>query len=127
VNTGLDGSTRTLSDFDFQMTVTQTQGSQVHTAVFDLDAATHHWILGGPNPGGFGGIAGDDFRSGTNPSATVVSQVSENSENLAFINAAAGFGPIASATTAGTQYDFQLVASLHGQILGSTHDVLTLT
>src|ERR1700744_3977858 len=29
VDTGLDGSTQTLSDYDFQMTVTQTQGSQV--------------------------------------------------------------------------------------------------
>jgi Ca2+-binding RTX toxin-like protein len=124
VNTGLDGSAQTLSDNDFQMIITQTQGSSVHAAVFDLNASTHTWILEGPTPGGFGG---DDFRSGTSPSPTVVSQVSENSENLAFINAAAGFGTIASATTAGTQYDFQLVASHQGQILGSTHDVLTLT
>src|SRR3954451_10375374 len=80
VNTGFDGGTSTLADFDFKMIIAQTQGSTTKTAVFDLDAATHHWSLEGNPAVGFAGP--DDFALGTTPSATVVSQVAENSENF---------------------------------------------
>ena len=122
VNTGLDGSTETLAGFDFKMIVEQKQGSTTKTAVFDLDAATHAWILEGNPLVGFGG---DDFRAGTTPSATIMSQVSENSENFDFIEGAFG-ETLSQMTSAGTQYSITLEALDNGHIIGSAHNVLLL-
>jgi hypothetical protein len=123
VNTGLNGSTSTLANFDFKMIVEQTQGTTTKTATFDLDAATHLWHLEGNPAVGFGG---DDFRAGTTPSATTVSQVAENSENLSFIKAAFG-ETTAQMASAGTQYDFTLEAVDHtGHVDGAAHSVLLL-
>jgi hypothetical protein len=124
VNTGLNGSSSTLADFDFKMVVEQTQGATTKTAVFDFDAGTHSWVLEGNPTVGYGGA--DDFRAGTTPSATVVSQVAENSENFSFIKNA--FGETTSQMSlAGTQYSMTLEALDNGHILGSVHNVLLLT
>ena len=123
VNTGFDGGTETLADFDFKMIVEQKQGSTTKTAVFDLDAATHAWLLEGNPLVGFGG---DDFHSGTTPSPTIVSQVSENSANFAFIQGAFPGETLSQMTSAGTQYSITLEALDNGHIIGSAHNVLLL-
>jgi hypothetical protein len=123
VNTGLDGNTDTLASFDFKMIVEQTQGSTTKTAVFDLNPANHVWTLEGNPAVGFGG---DDFRTGTTPDLMTVSQVSENSENFAFIQGAFPGQTLSQMTSAGTEYSITLEAIDHGHIIGSSHDVLLL-
>jgi hypothetical protein len=123
VNTGFNGGTETLADFDFKMVIAQTQGATTQTAVFDLDALTHVWTMEGNPAVHFGG---DDFRAGTTPSAAVVTEVAENSENFAFIQGAFPGETLSQMTSTGTQYSFTLEALDHGQILGSAHSVLLL-
>jgi hypothetical protein len=129
VNTGFNGGTSTLADFDFKMIIAQTQGTTTQTAVFDFNAATHHWSLEGNPAVGFGGA--DDFRldrappEQDTPSGTVVSQVAENSENFKFIQDAFG-ETTAQMAALHTQYDITLQALDHGHILGSAHSVLLL-
>jgi hypothetical protein len=123
VNTGLNGSTSTLADFDFKMIIAQTQGAVTQTVTFDLDPATHFWVAEGSTPAGFGA---DDFHSGTAPSATTVSQVAENSENFKFIQNAFG-ETTAQMSATNTKYDITLEALDHAHnILGSAHSVLLL-
>jgi hypothetical protein len=117
VDTGLNGSLSTLSDFDFKIVVTQ-NGTNTHT--FDLDAATHVWVDEANPAVGFGG---DDFNHPA--SAMVQSQVAENSVNLAFL--AGAFGSLATAAAAGNTYDITLEALDHqNHILSSVHDVILL-
>jgi hypothetical protein len=123
VNTGFHGGTETLADFDFKMVIEQTQGTTTKTAVFDFNAATHVWTMEGNPAAHFGG---DDFRAGTTPSATVMSQVSENSENFAFIQGAFPGETLTQMTSAGTQYSITLEAIDNGHIIGSAHNVLLL-
>jgi len=119
VDTGLNGSTKTLSDFDFKLVVTQ-NGSNTHT--FDLNAATHTWVDEVNPP--LTGFGGDDFNHPA--SATVQSQVAENSVNLAFL--ANAFGPLATSTATGTTYDITLEAPDHTthNVLASVHDAVIL-
>lgn len=120
VNTGLDGSAATLSDYTFKMVITQ-NGTNTH--VFDLDPTTHVWHDEANPSIAFGG---DDF-SPHGASAQVQSQISENSINLGFGPFAAAFGPLATSTAAGTTYDVTLQAYDHqNHLLGSVHDALVM-
>jgi len=109
VNTGLDGSTKTLDNFDFRIIVTSGDGE---TGTFDLNH------LGpGNTPWGTlaGGFADED---GSNP------QLSQNSVNLGFGFMTAIFG--ADALNAGETYDVTLQAfnSGNGNIVAQVHDHL---
>lgn len=117
VDTGIDGSNKTLDKFDFKMVITQQTAPNVtHTETFVLDPSTHIWA----NAAHTAGFAGDDQVPA--PTAT---QVAENSVNLGFLTTA--FGPLSSSTVAGTQYDITLQATDHqGHVLGSVHDQLIL-
>jgi hypothetical protein len=109
VNTGLDGSTKTLDNFDFRIIVTSGDGEQ---GVFDMQH------LGpGNTPWGTlsGGFADED---GTNP------QLSQNSVNIGFGFMQAIFGP--DSMNAGETYDIKLQAFDHGKIVAEVHDMLLL-
>jgi hypothetical protein len=111
VNTGLDGSTKTLDEFDFRIVVTSGDGEQ---AIFDLQhlgAGNTPWL----NATNTGGFADED---GSNP------QLSQNSVNLGFGFMTATFG--ADAMDAGETYDIVLQAFDHGKIVAQVHDVLLL-
>jgi len=117
VDTGVNGSTRTLTDFDFKIVITQ-NGTNTHT--FDLNPATHVWVDEANPAVGFGG---DDFNHPA--SATVQSQVAENSVNLGFLTDA--FGPLSTSTAAGTTYDIKLEAFQHTHLVGMVHDAILMT
>ena len=109
VNTGLDGSTKTLDAFDFRIIITSGDGEQ---GVFDMNH-----LAPGNTPWGTlaGGFADED---GANP------QLSQNSVNLGFGFLQTIFG--ADALNAGETYDIQLQAFDHGKIVAQVHDVLLL-
>lgn len=115
VNTGLDGSAKTLDNFDFRIIVASGDGE---TGTFDLNH------LGpGNTPWGTpaGGFADED---GSNP------QLSQNSVNLGFAFMTSIFG--ADALNAGETYDITLQAFDHtngngnGNIVAQVHDTLLL-
>lgn len=112
VNTGLDGSAKTLDDYDFRIVISDDDGN---TKTFDLQhlgPGNTPWT-DTPLTGGF---ADED---GSNP------QLSQNSVNLGFNFLQAAFGPDFDA--AGEKYDIQLQAFDHqNHLLGSVHDVLVL-
>lgn len=120
----LAGSTG-LSDHDFRMQITATGpgfGSP-KAAVFVLDAATHRWSDESGNGVGFGGA--DDFTPGGAP-PDVMAHVASNSVNLGFLTG--DFGPLATSTLAGNQYDIKLVGFKGGtgNLETFTHDHITL-
>ena len=135
-NTGFNGSASKLSDFDFKMVFTQLAGTAAGTsATFDLvedpnipsHPGVHNiWVNEANHASAFGG---DD-----QVPSPLLTQVTENSENLGFRFFTSVFGPVASSTAAGTKYDIQLEAFSHDghghhqdqQLIGSVHDVLTL-
>jgi len=110
-NTGLDGSTKTLDNFDFRITVKSGDGEQ---GVFDL----RHVAPGdtpwsnATNTGGF------EDEDGSNP------QLSQNSVNLGFNFMKAIFGT--DALDAGETYDITLQAFDHGKIVAQVHDYLVV-
>jgi len=109
VNTGLDGSTKTLDHFDFRIIIASGDGEK---GVFDMQH------LGpGNTPWGTpaGGFADED---GSNP------QLSQNSVNIGFAFMTAIFG--ADAMNAGETYDITLQAFDHGKIVAQVHDHLLL-
>lgn len=111
VNTGLDGSTKTLNDFDFRIIIKSGDGE---TGTFDLQhvaAGNTPWL----NAAHTAGFADED---GSNP------QLSQNSVNLGFAFMQAIFG--ADAMNAGETYDITLQAFDHGKIVAQVHDVLLL-
>lgn len=111
VNTGLDGSTKTLADFDFRIIVTSGDGEK---GVFDLQhlaAGNTPWV-----DTVHGGAFADE--DGSNP------QLSQNSVNLGFGFMTAIFG--ADAMNAGETYDIVLQAFDHGKIVAQVHDALIL-
>lgn len=111
VNTGLDGSTKTLDAFDFRISITSGDGE---SGVFDL----RHLAPGNTpwtNATNTGGFADED---GSNP------QLSQNSVNLGFGFMTAIFG--ADAMDAGESYDILLQAFDHGKIVAQVHDALIL-
>ena len=111
VNTGLDGSTKTLADFDFRIMITSGDGEK---GVFDLQhlgSGNTPWV----NTPATGGFADED---GSNP------QLSQNSVNLGFGFLQAIFG--ADALDAGETYDITLQAFDHGKIVAQVHDALLL-
>ena len=120
VDTGLNGSTKTLSDFHFKLQITEkaTNGA-TNTEVFDLNPSTHVWTNEANPASHFGG---DDFAHAATPQ--VQSQIAENSENLAFLGGV--FGSLASATAAGTTYDVQLEAFHGAHLVGLVHDHILL-
>jgi hypothetical protein len=119
VDTGVNGSTHTLSDFTFKLAITQ-NGTNTH--IFDLDPTTHAWIDESHPAVGFGG---DDFHPHeADASVQVQSQVAENSVNVAFLTGA--FGPLATADLAGTSYDIKLEAFEHTHLVGMVHDFVIL-
>jgi hypothetical protein len=112
VNTGLDGSTKTLDNFNFRIIITSGDGEQ---GVFDLQhlgAGNTPWL----NSPATGGFADED---GSNP------QLSQNSVNFGFNFLKAIFGT--DALDAGQTYDIKLQAfDDHGKIITQVHDVLAL-
>ena len=93
------------------------------------DPTTHFWW----NAAHTAGFGGDDFApSFGDPSDNVppylppdeASQMATNSVNLGFLTSS--FGPLATSTLAGTQYDITLQVLDHGQVFGSVHDHLLL-
>jgi hypothetical protein len=109
VNTGLDGSTRTLDNFDFRIIIASGDGEK---GVFDLQHLGPGNTPWGTPAGGFGD------EDGTNP------QLSQNSVNLGFNFLKAIFG--ADTLDAGETYDITLQAFNHGQIVAQVHDVILL-
>jgi hypothetical protein len=111
VNTGLDGSTKTLDNFDFRITIKSGDGEQ---AVFDLQhlgPGNTPWL----NSTHTGIFADED---GANP------QLSQNSVNLGFTFLSSVFG--ADVANAGETYDITLQAFDHGKIVAQVHDALIL-
>jgi len=110
VNTGLNGSTKTLDAFDFRIIITSGDGEQ---GVFDLRhvAPGNTPWLNSTNTAGF-----SDDDGTTNP------QLSQNSVNLGFNFLKAIFGT--DALDAGETYDIKLQAFDHGQVVAQVHDVL---
>ena len=96
-----------------------------HTAIFDLNAATHVWVDENNSALAFGG---DDFQPSKGASADVMAHVAENSVNLGFASLQAEFGPLATSTAAGTTYDIKLAGFTAGSpnMVTFTHDVITL-
>jgi hypothetical protein len=114
-----------LAAYDFKMQITQSgpQFLTPHTAIFDLNAATHVWVDESNPLIGFGG---DDFTPSNSASADVMAHIAENSVNLAFLTGE--FGSLATSTAAGTQYDIKLVGFTAGtgNLQTFTHDHITL-
>jgi hypothetical protein len=117
VNTGLDGSTKTLDNYDFRIIVASGDGE---TGTFDLQhlgPGNTPWL----NAAHTSGFADED---GSNP------QLSQNSVNLGFNFMTAIFG--ADALNAGETYDITLQAFDHtngngnGNIVAQVHDHLIL-
>jgi hypothetical protein len=111
VNTGLDGSTKTLDAFDFRIIIKSGDGE---TGTFDLQhlgPGNTPWV----NSPATGGFTDDD---GPNP------QLSQNSVNLGFAFMTAIFG--GDALNAGETYDITLQAFDHGKIVAQVHDALIL-
>jgi hypothetical protein len=132
VNTGLNGSTNTLSDFTFKMAITQTTVTDAKTTVvYTLDPNTHVWgnAVAAVNPADPAAsfFSGDDFAP-TYPTGTVPAdlwaQVATNSVNLGFGPMQNVFGPVADATQAGTQYDIQLQAYNGVELIGVVSSVI---
>jgi hypothetical protein len=112
VNTGLEGSTNTLDDFDFRIIITSGDGEQ---GVFDLNhlaPGNTPWVNDPPT----GGFADED---GSDP------QLSQNSVNLGFNFFAPIFGT--DRLDAGETYDVVLQAfDDKGKIVAQVHDALLL-
>jgi hypothetical protein len=106
------GSLPDLGSYDLKMLITESRPGFIHSDVFDFNAANHVWTAENTlNAAGTAKLAfgGDDFAPGGAP-ANVQSHVTENSENVAFLqgaNAADGFGTLPGMTSAGTQWDFK--------------------
>ena len=115
-----------LSAYDFKMEITQSGPFLTsHTAIFDLDAATHIWVDENNPAIAFGG---DDFSPPKGASAAVMSHIAENSVNLGFLGLQAEFGPLATSTAPGISYDIKLAGFSSGSpnMVTFTHDVITL-
>ncbi len=126
VDTGVDGSHHTLDQFRFNMTITETKGDASLTDTFMFDPTSHAWI--DAHGAGFGG---DDFLpSALTAGATPpVSQVAENSVNVAFTQLQAFYGSLGDPTAAGTHYDDVVLQATNaggGHVLGSVHDSFLL-
>lgn len=115
MNTGLDGSAKTLDNFDFRIIIASGDGE---TGTFDLQhlgPGDTPWL----NAAHTAGFADED---GSNP------QLSQNSVNLGFNFMTAIFGP--DALNAGETYDVTLQAFDHtngngnGNIVAQVHDQL---
>ena len=111
VNTGIDGSTSTLDDFDFRIIIASGDGEK---GVFDLQhlaPGNTPWV----NNPATGSFADED---GSNP------QLSQNSVNLGFAFFAGIFGT--DRLDAGETYDITLQAFDHGKIVAQVQDHLVL-
>ena len=72
------------------------------------------------------GFGGDDFHSGTTPSPTIVSQVSETARTSPSSRGRSRAETLSQMTSAGTQYSITLEALDNGHMIGSAHNVLLL-
>jgi hypothetical protein len=111
VNTGLDGSSKTLDAFDFRIVITSGDGEQ---GVFDL----RHLAPGNTPWGNATNTAGFGDEDGLNP------QLSQNSVNLGFTFLSSIFG--LDVADVGETYDVVLQAFDHGKIVAQVHDVIVL-
>jgi hypothetical protein len=109
VNTGLDGSTQTLDDFDFRIIITSGDGE---VGIFDMNHLSPGVTPWGTPAGSFGD------EDGTDP------QLSQNSVNLGFNFFASIFG--ADRLDAGETYDITLQAFDHGKIVAQVQDHVLL-
>jgi hypothetical protein len=91
-----------LASYDLKMLITETRPGFIYSDVFDFNPANHVWS------GEKSGLAfgGDDFLPSNTAPSGVQSHVTENSENVAFLQGA-DFGTLAQMTAAGTQWDFK--------------------
>jgi hypothetical protein len=118
VNTGLDGSTKTLDNFDFRIRIADDDGN---VQVFDLQHVSPGvtpWVNVTTGAGATLGALSGDNEDGLNP------QLSQDSVNMGFGFLQAAFGP--DALSAGEHYDILLQAFDHGKIVAQVHDVLVL-
>lgn len=119
VNTGLDGSTKTLDDFNFRIIIADDDGN---SQAFDLQhvaPGNTPWLNVTTGSGAtLGGFADED--------GTAHLQLSQNSVNMNFGFLAAAFGP--DNMTAGEQYDITLQAFNpgNGNIVAQVHDHILL-
>ena len=111
VNTGLDGSTQTLDDFDFRIIVESGDGEQGTFDLQHLGPGNTPWS----DAAATGGFADED---GSNP------QLSQNSVNLGFTFMKEIFGT--DALDAGETYDITLQAFDHGKIVAQVDDHILL-
>lgn len=112
VNTGLNGNTQTLADYNFRIVITDDDGD---TGVFDMQHVAPG-ITPWTNTPLTGGFADDD---GLNP------QLSQNSVNFGFAFMQNIFGTT-DWDAAGQTYDIQLQAFDGVQLIGVVHDFVTL-
>jgi hypothetical protein len=114
-----------LAAYNFKMQITQSgpQFLTPNSAIFDLNAATHVWVDESNSAVTF---AGDDFAPANAASAAVMAHIAENSVNLVFVTGE--FGPLATSTVAGTEYDIKVVGfkAGSGNLETFTHDHITL-
>jgi hypothetical protein len=122
VDTKLDGGHATLDQFQFKMTISDTNTAENlhHTETFDLNSTTHVWTSESNSAHHFGG---DDF---THPAtADIMATQAQNSVNIGF-DAFNGFGSLADRTSAGTQWDVTLTALEHHEVVAQVHNVINL-
>ena len=112
VNTGIEGSTDTLDDFDFRIVIESGDGER---GVFNLQHVSPGVT---PWTDGNGGQINDDdgFGPGNLPGGSA--QISQNSVNLGFTFMQNIFG--ADYNAAGERYEIELQAFDHYQLVGST-------
>lgn len=118
VNTGLDGSTKTLDNFDFRIRIADDDGN---VQAFDLQHVASGftpWVNVTTGAGATLGSFGSGNEDGPDP------QLSQDSVNMGFTFLQAAFGP--DAMSAGEHYDILLQAFDHGKIVAQVHDVLVL-
>jgi hypothetical protein len=113
VNTGLDGSTNTLTDFTFRIIITSGDGESQIFTMQNVGPGNTPWT----NQENTGGFTDDD--GGAN------AQLSQNSFNFGFAFFQAAFG--ADALQAGETYHVELQAWDGSDYLGSVNDVLLLS
>jgi hypothetical protein len=117
VNTGIDGSTNTLDDFDFRIILSDDDGNVQKFDLQHVASGNTPWV--NDTTGAGATLGGFDDEDGSNP------QLSQNSVNLGFGFLQAAFGD--DALAAGEHYALTLQAfDDHGKIVGQVQDDILL-
>ena len=118
VNTGIEGSSNTLDDFDFRIVIESGDGER---GVFNLQHVAPG-VTPWASANGTGGFADEDGPGGNTAGGSP--QISQNSVNLGFGFMQAIFG--SDFADAGETYDIQLQAFDGMKMIGLVHDTLVL-